>query len=258
MEHGWRRSTGSWRDELADTYAMWPAGRPRREGTPAGAGCPAAGRTCAMCAHEEAMEEGAGVALGRGGGLRIAPDDDLERTSSGRVRPWLQHGRAPRAGSEVGHTRSGEDKEARGPRPGEVEGDGHSRGRPGGFLGPASVAGAVASERRRWANAHARAGLGQRLGNARVAWGTQGRGAGLGRARGCLGAPAAWAGQGRSRLRQEESEGEELGRGKGRGKGAGWACAREWAGGEAGPAKKIGEAKPFSIFFLFILFFIPI
>jgi hypothetical protein len=196
------------------------------------------------------MEEGAGVALGRGGGLRIAPDDDLERTSSGRVRPWLQHGRAPRAGSEVGHTRSGEDKEARGPRPGEVEGDGHSRGRPGGFLGPASVAGAVASERRRWANAHARAGLGQRLGNARVAWGTQGRG--------CLGAPAAWAGQGRSRLRQEESEGEELGRGKGRGKGAGWAYAREWSGGEAGPAKKIGVAKRFSIFFLFILLFIPI
>jgi hypothetical protein len=30
------------------------------------------------------------------------------------------------------------------------------RGRPGGFLGPASVAGAVASEQRRWANAHAR------------------------------------------------------------------------------------------------------
>jgi hypothetical protein len=44
---------------------------------------------------------------------------------------------------------------------------------------------------------------------------------------------------------------------KGRGgKGAGWACAREWAGDEAGPARKIGEAKPFFYFLppFFILF----
>jgi hypothetical protein len=59
------------------------------------------------------------------------------------------------------------------------------------------------------------------------------------------------------------------------GRGCGWATGKGWRAGprrgregrsqlglragvgrgEAGPSKKIGEAKPFSIFFLFILFF---
>jgi hypothetical protein len=149
------------------------------------------------------MEEGAGVALGRRGGLRIAPDGNLERTSSGRVRPWLQHGRAPRARSEVGLAVFWVLRASRGRLPASG-GAGQTRTR---ALG--------------WGSGRGTRALLEARRGAVLGWA----------ARGCLGAPAAWAGQGRSRMRQEKSKGEELSRGKGRGKRAGWACAREWAGG---------------------------
>jgi hypothetical protein len=90
-------------------------------------------------AARRALRRDAGLSWRRGttgsGGLRVVPDCDLQRTSSGRARPWLQHDCAPRAGPGVGRARNGEDKEARGPRPGEVEGDGRRRGWPGSFFG---------------------------------------------------------------------------------------------------------------------------
>jgi hypothetical protein len=170
--------------------ACWPAAQ---VGTPVGAGCPAAGRTWAMRAHEEAMEEGAGC--GAQQGRRAAHrarrrfGEDLVGTSSAMAAA------RPRAASRV-------------------------RGRPGGFLGPASVAGAVATCERA-------AALGKR---ARVRWARAAAGeraCGLGHA-----GARCWAGL-RARLpgrvRSVGRPGEEQ------------AAAGGEQGGGAGPRKGKGE-----------------